>query len=606
MGSISRVGKIAAVMSISVMGALALNSTKVGATYPPTSGYTVALPPTPAQVNTSITDALDFIDFQQNANGSFGSAPNGNVPETAGAIIAYGVLDRANIANLPTSVTDPAPPHATHNFQTDLTNAVSWLLGQQDKVHPIAVGQYGGSWTLSNFYYTYSTGLALAALSFSSTVPTTPANAIATAIANGRSFLENEFQGPPNAVCTTVGPGSSWCGGWNYDAGFGRSDQSNSGFAITGLALTGGVPAAIRLLNTGWNNNIQADSATNPTYAGVHNDGGGAYIPGCVSGCGSFHSNANDSGSMLFSLADDGLTTSDPRVQAGLQFGTDVFDTYEKAAHSIVSVRHNMVFHNNNAEDGSCDPSAGGCDWAYSGGEGGFHYSMFSLSKGVGAFIPPVLNDGTNWYAKMTDLLVNQQATNAALTTFGSWPQDGRDDFSSLFATELSVFAVGLAATPPPPVGGLQAGSFHVNGTCSAVHLTWTNPSSANYGGLRIRRRTDTFPTSNTDGTLVTNADAPATSFNDTGLVPNSTYFYSGFPYDVTKQVFGPASHAQASTVVCTEVLATTPPTPSAGGPAVGVPAHLAPALLALGGCGIAVSLWMRSYRRRPTKPDHA
>jgi hypothetical protein len=448
-----RAGRISATMTITAIGALALNAATAGAASPPTSGYTVATPKTAAQVNTAVADGVDFLDFSQNANGSFGSAPNGDVPETAAAIISYGVLDKSDIANLPTSVVDPAPPHSTHNFKTDLTNAVTWLLGQQDTTDPISSGNKGGSWAFSGGLNTYSTGLALAALSFSSTVPTTPASAVATAITNGRAYLANEFQGPPNTTCTTAGadPTSSYCGGWNYEAEFGRSDESNSGFAMTGLALTGGVPAAIKPLNIGWNNNVQADTTSNPTYAGSKNDGGAGYQPACASSCGDFTSNANDSGTMAFSFADDGLTTADPRVQAALQFDTDVMDTYEKAAHSSVSAQHIMVFHTGATEDGSCDPSAAGCDWSLGSGEGGYHYSMFALSKGLGGFIAPNLSDGTNWYSKLADLLVDQQNTNTTSAAFGSWPDDLRDDFSPLFATGLAVFALGLVGVPPTP-----------------------------------------------------------------------------------------------------------------------------------------------------------
>lgn len=452
----------------------------------------MATPPTPAQVNTSVADALDFVDFLpaasggQNTDGSFGGntcgSGVGDVPETAAAIIAYGVLDKGNIANLPTAAVDPAPPHSTHNFQTDLTNAVTWLLSQQDTTDPKTSEGLGGAWgfcglTDSNSDSTYSTGLALAALSLSATVPTTPATAVATAIANGRTFLENEFQGPPNETCTTAGadPNSAFCGGWNYAAAdLGRSDESNSGFAMTGLALTGGVPAAIQLLNAGWNNNSQADTTSNSTYSSTHNDGGGSYQPAYVQFTGNdFSSNANDSGSMTFSFADDALTTADPRVQAALQFDTDVLDTYEKAAHSGVSVKHVMVYHNGASEDGSCDPSAGGCDWAFGSGEGGFHYSMFSLSKGLGGFIPPKLSDGTNWYAKLADLLLNQQATNATLASFGSWPPDLRDDYSPLFATGLSVFALGLVGVPPAPTTSVLQSS--TNPSASGQPVTFTD-----------------------------------------------------------------------------------------------------------------------------------
>jgi hypothetical protein len=335
-----------------------------------------------------------------------------------------------------------------------MTNAVAWLLGQQDTTDPIGTGTLGGSWSFGGSYQTYSTGLALAALSYGSTVPTTPVGAVATAIANGRAFLENEFQAPPFETCTTTpsDPTSAFCGGWNYEPDPGRSDESNTGYAMTGLALTGGVPAAIQTVEVGWQNNDQSDTTSNPTYAGTRNDGGAGYQPlyaGAAFGADPFSSNANDSGTNLFSYGDDGITSSDARVQAALQFGTDVLDTYEKAAHSTVTPEHVMVYHTGSSEDGSCDPSAGGCDWAFDG-DGGFHYSMFALSKGMGAFIPPNLSDGTNWYAKIADLLVNQQNTTAG-SSFGSWPADGRDDYTILFATELSVFALGLVGVTPPP-----------------------------------------------------------------------------------------------------------------------------------------------------------
>src|SRR5439155_510998 len=109
------------------------------------TAYTVSNPPTAQQVNTAIADAVDYIDFtQQNPNGSFGS---GDVAETAAAIIAYGVLDKGDIANLPTHQANPTNPSQLHNFQTDLTNAVTWLLSQQDTTDPISSGNYGGSWT---------------------------------------------------------------------------------------------------------------------------------------------------------------------------------------------------------------------------------------------------------------------------------------------------------------------------------------------------------------------------------------------------------------------------------------------------------------------------
>jgi hypothetical protein len=448
-----RAGRLAAVAGIAAIGAIALNITRVGATSPPTSGYTVSSPPTTAQVNASVLGGVEYIDCQQNVNGSFGNSGTGDVPETAAAIVAYGTLAKNDIANLPTAQTDPACA-GTRDFRTDMTNAVTWMLGQQNATAPSSEGA-GGAWDFGGDT-TYATGLALTALSFSSTVPTTPPTAVATAITNGRAFLSNDFQAAPNGACSTVwvasGDTSYFCGGWNYDASFGNhSDESNTGFAMTGLALTGGMPPAMQLVNVGWQANVQANTLTNPHWAATRNDGGGSYEPSLVDGgVPSFSSNSNDSGSLTFGFADDGLTAADPRVQVALQFNTDALDTLEKAAHSSVSVKHIMVFHTGATEDGSCDPSAGGCDWGLGTGEGGFHYSMFALSKGLGAFIAPKLSDGTNWYSKIADLLTTTQNTTAG-ASFGSWPADLRDDFTPLFATALSVFSLGLVGVKVPP-----------------------------------------------------------------------------------------------------------------------------------------------------------
>ena len=115
-----------------------------------------------------------------------------DVPETSAAIIAYGVLAGGNFSSL------------SAKYQTDLTSAVVWLLGQQDTTAPSAPFGIGGSWSFSSSDQTYSTGLALSALSFSSIVPGQAA-AVATAITNGRAWLVNNFQGLGNETCTTAG-----------------------------------------------------------------------------------------------------------------------------------------------------------------------------------------------------------------------------------------------------------------------------------------------------------------------------------------------------------------------------------------------------------------
>ena len=391
---------------------------------------------------------------------------------------------------------------------------------------------------------TYSTGLALSALSFSSIVPGQAA-AVATAITSGRAWLVNNFQGLGNETCTTAGgdPTSAYCGGWTYEGDPGRSDMSNTGFAMTGLKLTGGVPADLAAVNVGWNNNSQGDTTSNPTYSGSNNNGGGSYQPSEVSDLGGdFTSNANDTGSMLFSYADDGLTSADPRVQAAVQFGSDALDTYELQAHSATP-GHTMVFNTSPTENGSCDPAAVGCTWGVGTGEGGFHYSMFTLSKALGSYISPDLTDPTNWYTKVADLLVHQQNGD------GSWPFDPRDDFTTIFSTGLSVFSLGLVAVPPPPV--LQVNAAGASSSCTQTFISWTNPNTPNYGGVWIQRSTTGFPTDPSMGTRVADVTAPGTTFTDTGLTKGTTYYYALFAHDQNGAAFAANGADTSATPVC-------------------------------------------------------
>jgi hypothetical protein len=529
------------------------------------SGYTVAHPPTVAQVNTSTAEGVGYIDCQQDQTagvnkGSF----NADVPETAAAIVAYGVLDKGDFAKLPTSVADASCSGAHRNFQADLTAAITWMLGQQNATTPSSFG-VGGSWNYGGGDTTYSTGLALTALGLNPTVPGLTSQ-IAHAVALGRSFLADEQQTEPNPAvsgqihCTSTPntpageDDSYYCGGWNYDPDGGtelRSDQSNTGYAVTGIHLTGGLTTTEQGYVAGWENNVQADSTSNPYWAGgeetrctpatPHNDGGASYTPLQVplGGCGtpSFSSNANDSGTLLFTDADAGLTISAQRVDAALQFGTDVLDTYEKTANSVAGEAgpHTMVYHQAANEDGSCVPGVGTCDWHLAPGEGGFHYSLFTLAKGMGSYIAPNLADGSNWYAKIADLLVHQQNTTCASPClFGSWPADTRDDFTVLFSTALSVFALGLVATPPPPVANVT--SVSKSPVCNQVSFSWTNPNTPNFGGVFVQRSTTGYPASASAGSRVADVLAPASSYTNTGLVSGTTYYYTLFAHDTTGQ----------------------------------------------------------------------
>lgn len=511
--------------------------------------------PTATDVNNAVEKGVAYLDTQPNTDGSFGSSYP--VAETSLALISYGVLDRGDVNNLSTT------------RQAIVKKAITWLLSKQQT--DTTKTEYG---TFGTDYPTYYTGLAVSALSFSKN----GGNGVPAAIAAGRTGLIALFQGPthkPTIACTPV---TEWqyCGGFNYDFESQRSDESNTGFGLTGLRLSGGVPADLALLDIGWQRNVQELTAN--THAN-HNDGGGDYQPGETYT--PFRSNANDTGSMLFGFGYDGVPASDAAVKAGLKFGNDVLDVYE-----LTKAQRNMVYHNATNEEAACVPGTADCNWIYASGEGGYHYSMWSLSKGIGEYVSPDLSNSANYYSKIADLLLSQQAAN------GSWPQDGRDDASVIGATGFSIFALGLAAVPPPAVSGFAASSFHSGGTCSAVHLTWQNPTSPNYGGVQIQRRTDHAPASPTDGTAVVKADRPATSFDDKGLAANTTYYYGAFSYDTTGQLYGQEATTTTNTTTCGDGVGPIV-LPSTGG---GPPLFAAGLLLTLGGL-----LAIRHRRRHET-----
>src|ERR1019366_6408898 len=191
-----------------------------------------------------------------------------------------------------------------------------------------------------------------------------------------------------------------------------------------------GPPVNMQSENADWQKYIQTIS-TNP-YA-TRNDGGGSFNPHQTTGY--LSSNANDTGTMLFSFAYDNLPGGAPQVVKGLTFADDILDVYELERNLTTGAIYSMIYHTGLNEDGKCTIGDVGCDWFFApANEGGFHYSMFSLSKGIGAYNSSVsLTDPANWHAKVVDLLLSQQAAD------GHWPTNGRDDVDDLLATEFSV-----------------------------------------------------------------------------------------------------------------------------------------------------------------------
>ena len=377
---------------------------------------------TQADINNAVVIGVDYIDRQFNggaAGGTHWLGGSNNVPiaQTGMALLSYSVLTsvvyNGDFSQLPVG------------YQNHVKAAITWLLGQQNTTD---------GWWADGGFKTYSTGIALAGLSWLQGVdPGVPG-----AIAKGRNYLINkDFNGTIRTHCSLAPPptGDWWCGGWSYedDANPSVSDQSNTGFAIFGLDISGGVPPNIQTENTVWQTHIQEIKPTNP-YA-TRNDGGGDYRPRPNLPA-DHYSNSNDTGTMLFSYGYNGVLGNDPGVIAGVAFAEDVLDVYE------LDQGYTMIFHDGATLGNVClpGPVGGACAW-HRGSDGGFHYSMFSLTKGLSKYETPMFSDANNWYAKVVDLLLTQQIHRG--TADGSWPVDGRDDSDDLIAAAFAIPSLG-------------------------------------------------------------------------------------------------------------------------------------------------------------------
>ena len=72
--------------------------------------------------------------------------------------------------------------------------------------------------------------------------------------------------------------------------------------------------------------------------------------------------------------------------------------------------------------------------------------------------------------------------------------------------------------------------NFKAAGGDAQVALSWTNPTSTDFAGVKILYKTDNYPTSATDGTAV--YTGIGTSYTHSGLTNGTKYYYSAFAYD--------------------------------------------------------------------------
>lgn len=86
----------------------------------------------------------------------------------------------------------------------------------------------------------------------------------------------------------------------------------------------------------------------------------------------------------------------------------------------------------------------------------------------------------------------------------------------------------------PSDIGGYDGMvlNFTASSLNNAIGLTWTNPDDSNYKGVKIVRSRTSYPSSHNDGDMVYMGNG--TSYNDLGLLAETSYYYTAFAYDNT------------------------------------------------------------------------
>lgn len=87
--------------------------------------------------------------------------------------------------------------------------------------------------------------------------------------------------------------------------------------------------------------------------------------------------------------------------------------------------------------------------------------------------------------------------------------------------------------------------SFTATPDNKQITLSWAIPADTDYAGVKILRKTGSYPTSINDGEVV--YDNAGSSYTDTGLTNGTTYYYRAFTYDESGNINSTTTNQQVS-----------------------------------------------------------
>ncbi|HAS80666.1 MAG: Fibronectin type III domain protein [Candidatus Nomurabacteria bacterium GW2011_GWE1_32_28] len=140
-----------------------------------------------------------------------------------------------------------------------------------------------------------------------------------------------------------------------------------------------------------------------------------------------------------------------------------------------------------------------------------------------------VYNNTGNSYTDTNGGLTNDVTYYYATFAYDEVPNYSSGSTSGARATATPVEII-ISTELPDTISPNKPTSFSATAGNGQINLTWTNPGDTDFAGIKILRRTNYYPISSTNGTLVYKGSG--TSYLNTGLVNGTTYFYTIFAFD--------------------------------------------------------------------------
>lgn len=133
---------------------------------------------------------------------------------------------------------------------------------------------------------------------------------------------------------------------------------------------------------------------------------------------------------------------------------------------------------------------------------------------------PTSITDGSVVYTGTATSLSQTGLTNGTAYYYAAYSVDAAGNYSPGASANATPF--------DPPPGNVSVTNF--NYASGMVTMTWTNPSDADFAGVRVIRKTGGSPSGPGDGSIV--LQGLGTTYTDTYLTNNYTYCYGFYPYD--------------------------------------------------------------------------